>query len=385
MRYRPVVLLTLGHFVSDVSQGALPALLPFLIAEHNLTYAAAAGIVFALTVASSVVQPLFGYYADRLSSPWIMPVGLLLAGSGIASIGLVPSYGLILLLAVMSGIGIAAYHPEGARRVAYVSGEDRTTAMSYFGVGGSLGFAVGPAMATAALLAWGLRGTLIFIVPALVVAMLTAFQSSILDTPGLSLQTGHPDGVPPELPDAWGPFGRLALAVISRSILFYALNTFVPLYWINVLRQSETKGGMALSLLFVAGVFGNLLGGRLADRFGNRRVACGGFVLLIPLLPAFLWADRPWSALSLLLPIGFMMSLTYSPSVVLGQQYLPNRVGLASGVTLGLAFAVGGATSPLLGWIADLHGIRAALAWTMVLPAVSAALAFTLPDPKRMA
>ncbi len=385
MRYRPVVLLTLGHFVTDSSQGALPVLLPFLIAEHNLTYAAAAGIVFALTVASSVVQPLFGYYADRLSSPWIMPVGLLLAGSGIALIGLVPSYGMILLLAVMSGIGIAAYHPEGARRVAYVSGEDRATGMSYFGVGGSLGFAVGPAMATATLLAWGLPGTLIFLAPALLVATIVTAQFPTLAVPGTSAGTGHPDGTSPDLQDAWGPFGRLTLAVISRAILFFALNTFVPLYWINVLRQSTTEGGMALSLLFVAGVFGNLLGGRLADRFGNRRVACGGFVLLIPLLPVFLWADRPWTALSLLLPIGFMMSLTYSPSVVLGQQYLPNRVGLASGVTLGLAFAVGGVAAPFLGWIADLHGIRAALAWTMVLPVVSAALTFTLPDPKRMA
>lgn len=384
MRYRPILLLTLGHFVADISQGALPALLPSLIARHDLSYAAAAGIVFATTVASSVVQPLFGYYADRLSSPWIMPVGLLLAGSGIALIGLAPSYRLILVAAVVSGIGVAAYHPEGARRVAYVSGRDRATAMSYFGVGGSLGFAAGPAVATAALLAWGLMGTTILLVPAVLVAAIMAFQSPILAATGMSQGTPRPDGVAPGTGDAWAPFGRLTLAVISRSILFFALNTFIPLYWINILHRSKTEGGLALTLLFVAGIFGNLLGGRLADRFDHRRVAFGGFALLIPLLPAFLWADHSWVALSFLLPMGFMMSLTYSPTIVLGQQYLPNRVGLSSGVTLGLAFAVGGVSSPLLGWIADLHGIQSALALTAVLPVASAALALTLPDPRRM-
>jgi FSR family fosmidomycin resistance protein-like MFS transporter len=150
MRYRLVLLLTFGHFVTDISQGALPALLPFLIAEYALSYTAAAGIVFASTVASSVVQPLFGYYADRISSPWIMPVGVGLAGLGVALIGVAPSYAWILLFAVVTGVGIAAYHPEGARRVTFVSGPERATAMSYFGIGGSLGFAVGPAMATAA-------------------------------------------------------------------------------------------------------------------------------------------------------------------------------------------------------------------------------------------
>jgi FSR family fosmidomycin resistance protein-like MFS transporter len=183
--------------------------------------------------------------------------------------------------------------------------------------------------------------------------------------------------------DAWLPFGRLTLAIVGRAILFYALNTFTPLYWIHVLHQSRTEGGMALTLLFAAGILGNLLGGRLADRFGHRRIAAVGFGLLIPLLPLFLWAERPWVALGFLVPVGFMLSLTYSPMVVLGQQYLPNHIGLSSGVTLGLAVAVGGIASPLLGWVADLHGIRLALACTMVLPVASMALSLTLPEPER--
>jgi FSR family fosmidomycin resistance protein-like MFS transporter len=289
----------------------------------------------------------------------------------------------MLALAVLSGIGIAAYHPEGARRVAHASGRERATAMSYFGIGGSLGFAAGPAIATAALLAWGLDGTLVFFGPVLFGGALIAAQFSAIAAPGIPSAAGQTLGAPIDPPDAWGPFGRLTVALISRAILFYTLNTFVPLYWINVLQQSEQAGGMALTLLLAAGILGNLLGGRLSDRFGCCKVMCAGYALLIPILPAFLWTDRPWIAQAFLLPAGFLTSLTFSPTVVLGQQYLPGRVGLASGVTLGLAVAIGGMASPLFGWIADLHGIRGALAWMTPLPVVSLAFALTLPEPKR--
>lgn len=380
MQYRFVVLLSLGHLVTDINQGALPALLPSLISAHHLSYAAAAGIVFATTIASSVVQPLFGYFADRLSRPWIMPVGLLLAGCGIALIGVVPAYGWIILVAIISGIGIAAYHPEGARLLACVAGQERATAMSYFGIGGNLGFAAGPAIATAALLAWGLNGTLLLIAPVLAMAVVIASQLSPLSAVEAASRRVTKGAAMGGARDAWAPFGRLTLAMVGRSILFYALNTFIPLYWIHELHQSQAEGGTALSALFAAGILGNLLGGRLADRFGHRKIVLAGFTLMIPLLPALLWADRPRLALLFLIAVGFAQSSPYASMVVLGQSYLRNRVGLASGVTLGLAVAVGGIALPFLGWIADHHGIRVALTGTIVLPIASAALALTLPD-----
>jgi FSR family fosmidomycin resistance protein-like MFS transporter len=254
--------------------------------------------------------------------------------------------------------------------------------MSYFGIGGSFGFVAGPAIATAALLTWGLSGTLFLIAPVLAMATVLAPQLSALsacEAASRGMKKGTAAG---EARDAWGPFGRLTLIVIGRSILFYALNTFVPLYWIHVLRQSQAKGGAALSIMSAAGILGNLFGGRLADRFGYRRVVLAGSCLSIPLLPALLWADRPEIALGLLILVGFVFSTTYSPTVVMGQRYLPNRVGLASGVTLGLAVAVGGIASPFLGWVADHHGIRLALAGTIVLPVANTALALTLPDPE---
>jgi FSR family fosmidomycin resistance protein-like MFS transporter len=114
MNRRIVSLLSLGHLITDINQGAVPVLLPFLIAAHDLSFTAAAGIVFAVNVSSTIVQPLFGHAADRSSKPWLMPLGLVLAGSGLALTGIAPGYFLIILAAIVSGIGIAAYHPDRA-------------------------------------------------------------------------------------------------------------------------------------------------------------------------------------------------------------------------------------------------------------------------------
>jgi len=114
MRYRSIITLSVGHMVTDINQGAVPALLPFLISAYGLTYAAAAAVVFATNMSSSLVQPLFGHLADRISKPWLMPMGLVLAGAGLALAGVVPNYRLVLCVVAVSGIGIAAFHPAKA-------------------------------------------------------------------------------------------------------------------------------------------------------------------------------------------------------------------------------------------------------------------------------
>ena len=131
--------LSAGHLFTDLNQGAVAALLPFLIADRGISLAAAGAILFAATVSSSIVQPLFGIFSDRRPLPALMPLGVLLAGCGMAIVGLATSYTLILLCVVLSGVGVAAFHPEAARFANYVSGSGRARGMSFFSVGGNAG------------------------------------------------------------------------------------------------------------------------------------------------------------------------------------------------------------------------------------------------------
>src|SRR5215471_4648834 len=275
-------LLAAGHFSVDLSQGAIPAMLPFFIRDRHLSYAAAAGLVLAQTVSSSVLQPLFGQLTDRWPAPWLMPAGVALAGAGLGAAALLPTYGLIWLAVAISGVGVAAYHPEGARYARYASGDRQATGMSFFSVGGNAGFAAGPVLATPVLLLLGLRGGwAVGLVPLAVAAALALNLGRMQahQAGATSSAAGRADG-----PDQWGPFARLTGVLLARSILFYGLNTFIPLYWIGVFHQPPGVAGAALATLLILGAAGTLLGGRLADRFPRRTVVAVAVAMTGPMV-----------------------------------------------------------------------------------------------------
>jgi MFS transporter, FSR family, fosmidomycin resistance protein len=381
MKSKPIWILSLGHLITDVNQGALPAMLPFFIITYDLSYTAAASIVFAANLSSSIIQPLFGYAADRLSKPWLLSAGLILAGTGLGLTGLCENYQLIVILAIISGIGIAAYHPEAARLVNFEAGNQKNTAMSIFGVGGTIGFAIGPFLITTALLQWGMKGSLILLLPVSVMAifMTTQFASfkSIVKN-----KADNNKNVSSDLgKENWWAFIRLTIVIIGRSIIFYGLNTFIPIYWINHLHQSKIQGSLALTIFAGSGILGNLAGGNLADKIGQKKVILTGFLGLAILLPTFSFISNPQVSMLLMFPIGLILYASYSPSIVLGQNYLPNRVGLSSGITLGVAISIGGAVTPAIGKIADIYGIWYGITSVACLPLLIFLVALSLPDP----
>ncbi|HEU5378256.1 MAG TPA: MFS transporter, partial [Ktedonobacteraceae bacterium] len=245
---------------------------------------------------------------------------------------------------------------------------------------GNLGFALGPLLTTSLLLAFGLRGAALILLPLLAMsAVLTLFfprfnsyhrRSFQRETRGVSAAE-----------NVWGAFSLLTVALICRSIIFYGINTFLPLYWIVVLNQSKTMGALALTILLVTGALGTLIGGRLADRYGRRVVLLVGFGALGPLLLAFVTLgtlNMPL-ALALLLPIGLALFAPASVMIVMGQEYLPGYVGTASGVTLGLSVSIGGITTPLFGHVADLYGVHASLVGLIFVPLLALIVTLALP------
>lgn len=372
--------LSAGHTFTDLNQGALPALLPFLITSGGLSYTSAAGLTFAMALSSSIVQPLFGIWADKVSKSWLMPAGVLLAGVSLSTIGFLTDYWLMFIAAIISGIGIAAFHPEAAKFANRAAGKKKGAGISIFSVGGNLGFALGPAITTPAMLYWGLHGSFVLAIPAIIMffillSRVREFEPQLNNTISSSTVTGDVKK------DEWGKFSWLTIAIVARSIIFYSLNTFLPLYWLNVLHQSKAASGTALTLMFAVGAASTLLGGVLTDRFGANNVIRIGFILLIPSL-YFLTATANASVvLMLLLPTAFGLFSLSGTLVLLGQKYLPNKLGFASGVTLGLAVSIGGLVAPLLGSYADEKGLLAAMSLLTLIPVVGAFVACTLQKP----
>ncbi len=377
---RGMGLLALGHMTVDSCQGAVPALLPFLVARRDYSYAAASGLVLAATVSSSVIQPYFGYHSDRRSLAWLLPIGPLLAGIGIALVGVTStSYPLTFLAVVLSGLGVAAFHPEGSRFANYVSGAKRASGMSMFSLGGNVGVALGPVIVTPLVLAFGLRGTLFMAIPGALVALVLLSQLAYLTRfrpaqPAGAQGAGSPD-------DDWSGFRRLAGVVACRTFVYFGLLTFVPLYYVNSLHTSKAAANVALTAMLVGGACGTLIGGALADRIGRRPVLFGSMTILPPLIVLFL-ALHPPATTAVIFFVGAAVIATFSVTVVMGQEYLPGRIGVASGVTLGLSIGLGGLGAPLLGVVADAWGLTTTLYVIAALPLVALAMIGTLPPPR---
>ncbi len=383
--YRSIALLAGSHFCDDINQGVVPAMLPFFIAAYHLSYAAAAGLVLAQTLFSSVAQPLFGVMADRRPSPWLIPVGLSFAGIGVALTGLTHTYNLIFAAIAISGLGISAFHPEAARRVRYLGGARAATSMSFFTVGGMAGFAAGPLLITPTLIALGTRGAILLALPVVVMSLAVTAQLPRIAADPIPHPHGTHHAAAAGTREQWGAFARLTGVVVMRSIVFFGLNTFIPLYWARVLNGSRAGGGYALATMLGAVVLGTLLGGRMADRFGRRIVVVVSMAALAPILFLFLSAHALALAGVLLIPVGIALAASTSVVVVMAQEYLPDRVGLAAGVTLGLSMTIGGLLMPAFGAVADHYGLSIAMTLLAAVPMLAFVLSLTLRETSELA
>jgi len=374
---RGVALISTAHVADDFYQGVVPALLPFFVAERHYSYAAVAGLTLAATVLGSVAQPVFGWWTDRRSRRWMIPVGMLVAALGVALAGLSSSYALTWVLIALSGLGVAAFHPEAARAARQAAG-DSNRAMSIFALGGNAGFAVGSLAATPVLLVAGLRGTWLLVLPAAVMAVvLLRTLNAVLDGRAGQRRThSMPTG-----DDDWPAFLRLTAVVVVRSILFFGISSFLALYFIAHLGASQGLGGAALTVFLFAGAGGTSLGGWIADRSGRLVSIRIGFTVAVPGLLGLVLAPNLVSAFAFVVLTGIGTFMPFSVFVVLGQDYLPNRIGTASGVTVGLAVSIGGLFSPAFGWLADSTSLRFTLGSLIALPVLALALSGLMRDP----
>jgi len=363
--------MTAGHAIDDLYQGAVPALLPFLVAERHYSYLAATGVTLAATFLSSVVQPLFGIQSDRRRLGWLVPVGVALAGVGVALSGVGQSYWWTWLAIAVSGVGVAAYHPEASRAARATAGRS-ARGMSVFALGGNIGFALGPLLVTPVIAWGGLSATPVLLLPALFGVALLLFVSRRTPTPTAAVvHHGTND---------WRSFGWLTGVVVCRSIAFFGLSSLLGLYLIRNLGQSTAAGNAALTVFLVFGAFGTLIGGWLADRHGRLWAVRSGYLLTLPGLLLLILAPVPAVAFLAAALLGLALYIPFSVHVTLGHEYLPRNIGTASGVTLGLAVSVGGVLAPLLGVLADHAGLTTALATLLVFPVASLLIATRLPE-----
>jgi FSR family fosmidomycin resistance protein-like MFS transporter len=372
---RAMTALSGGHLAVDFASGSVPALIPFLTDRFDLNYALAAMLLLASTVSSSLVQPLFGLWSDRRGALWLIPGGTILAAIGIGLAAVTPWYPLVLVLVFAGGLGVAAFHPEGAKYAAYASGKKRASGMSYFNIGGNTGYALGAFVTGLFISAIGLGGGLVAMIP---VAVAAAILLRVMPQFAALHPVRRADAA------SSGQHDRHAMALLGavialRSIPWFTVLAFVPL-WVESLGHSKEYGNRLLFLMLLAGAAGPLTLGPVADQIGLRRTLVVTQALIPPLLLVFIYVGGVVGAIALL-PVGVCVVGTFGVTRVLSQRYLPRHIGMASGLSVGLAMGIGGTAAVVLGAVADVVDLKTALTISAIAPALGVFVCMRLPRP----
>jgi FSR family fosmidomycin resistance protein-like MFS transporter len=374
---RAMAALSSGHAAVDFAGGALFVLIPYLHDKFDLSYTLTATLVLCAAISGSVVQPVFGLWSDRHGAIWLIPAGVLVGGVGMALAAEAPVYVLAVLCVVVSGLGTAAFHPEGSKFAAHVSGRRRASGMSLFSVGGNLGFGLGALCAALLASALGLRGCVLLAVPCLAVAAVLLSLRGYLREFVPKHETraraaGHDDR---------RALGLLLSVITFRSLAWYGLLTFVPLWEESIGRSKQYGTGLLWGMLLVGGI-GTLAAGPTADRIGTRAVLLAANLAICPLMLVFVLVGGIPGAVALGL-VGVSIIGTFGVTMVMAQQYLPSRIGTASGLSIGFSIGLGGVAAVFLGAIADSIDLRTALYISSAAPVVSVLLTLLLPRPER--
>lgn len=367
--------LFLAHMVTDIYMPVISAIIPLLILTYGYSYLMAGLLVTAYNLTSSLFQPVFGWLSDNRGLQIQIWISLLISATFISFMGIIPWYALLLVFASLAALGHASFHPSALTLVSKIaSGENRGRITSLFVVGGNLGYSLGPFLAGALVLYFGLPGLLVLLLPALVMAVL--LRRILPPTkPAPVRETFRREAPATSL----RPLALLFAAATFRAWAVFSAITYIPPLLV-------TRGydifiaDLAVTLMLLAGVAGQIIGGSLSDIYGKKEFVLAGLGLSLPAFFLFIFSSG-WISLAGLILFGFFLWSSFAITVAMSHELAPDRVGFASGVMLGVAMGAGGVGVAVNGYLADQFGLISAFVPIPALIFISALLIFLLRYP----
>jgi MFS transporter, FSR family, fosmidomycin resistance protein len=373
LRNGKLLSLMLGHFTVDSYVGVIPILYPLLIGRFQLSLATVGLVSLAYGGMAAISQPPFGLLADRFGTRFT-GVALVWTAASFALIGFVNDFRLLLVLALASGLGSGAFHPLGALDVrAMLPALRRSLGMSIYVTAGTVGVASGPLVGILLFSAFGIQGTGWLVLPGLATGGYLLWR---LRGPAKAAKgTARTGGLAAHVPVF--ALAAVIAVMMSRSWTVGAFQAFTPTWYEQQGYGPEFYGPLATTLV-LASAAGTIGCGSLADRFGRRAVIMSTLVLSIPAILLFCLFPGPWAFGSAIL-IGFLAASTAPLMLLMAQQLMASRAGLASGLVMGLGFVTGAIGVPINGAIADSIGLQRSLLTHVILVIFTIGIAWFLP------
>jgi FSR family fosmidomycin resistance protein-like MFS transporter len=383
-----VFLLGLGHFTVDIYANILPPLLPIFKNLYSLSYAATAGLTSLFAVTSTLIQPIFGFIADRYGKKWIAAVGVAWISVFMCMLGIAPGYAAIVAIVTFAGVGSAMYHPQGAAMVPKVSGDRKGLGVSIFAAGGSIGYSIMPLIAVMIVGWFGLHSLPLLIAPGLIVSYMIYRYAPNMEEDCARNRIDLRQ-VAQGMARVKSSLASLIMVVSLRSWVCSGMLAFIPLYFALQFKGWNFMGvdmtyiapGITLFIFLISNAIGGIIGGSLSDKYGKKQV-----------LVTSLFASIPFFFLAFVCPVilawpliamaGGLVYMSYPGTIIQAQEMLPRTQGMAGGLILGFANGVGGLLVLVTGVISDRFGILTGVLTFVVIAIAAALLSLTVPGDK---
>ena len=373
--------LFLIHFIGDFFQSFIRPMLPVMADKFSLNLTQVGMITGIATFMAFLIQPVFGYLADRYRTRLILLIGSFMGAICIPLVGIAPYFVIVLLLIGLGSISSAIYHPTAAGMVSAYAGRRMGLSMSIFGLGGTLGFTIGPIVFAAYVTLWELHR-----LPYLTLVGLSVFVLLFVLIPAAdgesSTQRDFLGSLRENIGEVWKPVAMIWAIAFSRAFVEQALLTFMPMLTASE-GHSLVSVGSILSLFTVGGSVSAIVCGHLVDRVGYKPVYFYSFALSSPCLLLFVHGSG-WKLYLIAFLSGSLLQATLFPAVALAQKIAPKGRSLVSSIVMGLALGTAGILMPIAGMMADSFGIRAVLKCISFIPLAALVFIYFLPEPGKI-
>jgi len=347
-----VLLLSICHFIHDVYSSFLAPLLPFLIEKFGLSLTQA-GFLSTIMQVPALINPYIGKLADRVSVRYFIIMAPALTAIPMSLLGIAPSYGVLLILLLLTGVSVSLFHVPAPVLVYRVAGEKTGRAMSFYMTGGELARTIGPLTIVGAISLLGFDGFYPVMIVGIIASLVMYFKFREMP---VTVQRQQKISIRKTCQEMKRLLLPLSAIVFVRGFMHACLTAFLPVYIIQH-NGNVWLAGIALSLFEAAGVIGILAVGGLSDRFGRKQLLM--FCLVVAPLALLLFTiTSGWFQLVILLVTGFSLLSTTPVMLAMVQEYSKAGSSAANGVFMMVSFLARSAVVVLVGFVADIVGLE---------------------------
>ena len=383
--YSILIICGISHFLNDMIQSIIPSIYPIIKDKFDFSFAQIGIITLMFQMASSILQPFTGLYADKHPRPYALSVGMCFTLIGLLMLAFSENYLLILLSVSIVGLGSSVFHPTASRVAQLASGGRKSLAQSIFQVGGNGGSAIGPLLAALIILPFGQHAISWFALAALL-ASLIMIRLGAWYKARLAYVVTHPQKNVTQNNDIskrakYGALLILVLLIFSKYFYTSCITSYYTFFLIDKFGISVQASQLCLFVFLAAFAIGTVAGGMLGDKFGRKYVIWFSILGSAPFALIMPFANLFWTLVCTFLS-GLIIASAFSSIVVYATDLMPDKVGLIAGIFFGLMFGLGGLGSAFFGWLADKTSIEFIFQVSAFLPLLGIIAGF-LPNTQK--